>query len=125
MKNNILSKIVFIFLCSLFSCSKSLPVLDGIDLKEWNTDKNACTGKRLAMKDALTNQKEKLLGLNEMEIVTLLGKPDGNELYKRNQKFYYYAIQPSKECNLKTQNAVLQLVVRFTAMGVANEVSIE
>jgi hypothetical protein len=125
MKNNILAKIAFVITCSLFSCSKSLPVLDGVDLKEWSDDKNACMGKRIAMKDAITNQKEKLLGLNEMELVSLLGKPDNNELYKRNQKFYYYHILPSKDCNLKTQNAVLQLVVRFTAMGVANEVSVE
>lgn len=125
MENNIFVKIAFVITCSLFSCSKSLPVLDGIDLKEWSDDKNACAGKRLAMKDAISNQKEKLLGLNEMELVSLLGKPDNNELYKRNQKFYYYHILPSKDCNLKTQNAVLQLVVRFTAMGVANEVSVE
>ncbi len=42
---------------------------------------------------------EKMLGLNEMEIVDLLGKPDKQELYKRNQKFYRYYLQPGPACS--------------------------
>ena len=125
MKKNTLTNTAFIFVLTFLSCSKSLPTLDGVDLKVWNTDKNACTGKRSDMKAAISLQKEKLLGLNEMEIVSLLGLPDNNELYKRNQKFYYYSVLPSKECNLQSQNPKLELIIRFTAMGVANEVSIE
>jgi outer membrane protein assembly factor BamE (lipoprotein component of BamABCDE complex) len=108
------------------SCGKSLPVLDGIDRQAWKDDKNACAEKRTEMIDRITAQKEKLLGLTEVELVELLGKPDRNELYKRNQKFYYYFVQPSEKCidQLKNKHPA-QLVVRFNAVGLAKEVSVD
>jgi len=72
----------------------------------------------------LENQKEELKGLSEKDIINLLGRPDQNELYKRNQKFYRYDITPGKSCSSST-GAGQQLVIRFTAMGYAKEVSIE
>jgi hypothetical protein len=108
------------------SCGKDLPVLTGIDQQVWKDDKNACTEKRTAMIDGITSQKEKLLGLSESDVVELLGKPDRNELYKRNQKFYYYFIQPSKDCQMKPKvDHPAHLVVRFNAMGLAKEISID
>ena len=71
----------------------------------------------------MKNQKDELKGLSEKDIIALLGRPDHNELYKRNQKFYYYDIEPGKSCN--NEVAGQQLVIRFTAMGYAKEVSIE
>jgi outer membrane protein assembly factor BamE (lipoprotein component of BamABCDE complex) len=110
----------------LGSCGKDLPVLNGIDQQVWKDDKNGCTAKRTSMIDGITSQKEKLLGLSETDVVELLGKPDRNELYKRNQKFYYYFIQPSEDC--ETQPKVdhpAHLVVRFNAMGLAKEISVD
>lgn len=109
----------------LSSCGKSLPVLDGIDQLSWKNDKNACAGKRLEMIEGIQTQKEKLLALSELEIVELLGKPDQNELYKRNQKFYYYFVQPSKECDSSNADHPTRLVIRFNAMGLAKEISVE
>ena len=77
------------------------------------------------MKDALVSQKDKLLALSELDIVDLLGKPDEQELYKRNQKFYYYFIEPSPECSLPSEGASLRLVIRFNAMGLAKEIVTE
>ena len=77
------------------------------------------------MKEAILSQKEKLLALSELDIVDLLGKPDQEELYKRNQKFYYYFIEPSEECNLGSQEKSLRLVIRFNAMGLAKEIVTE
>lgn len=76
------------------------------------------------MLEAMKAEKEKLLSLNELQIVELLGRPDQNELYKRNQKFYYYFLQPSPDCPAPAPEA-LRLVIRFNAMGLAKEVSIE
>jgi outer membrane protein assembly factor BamE (lipoprotein component of BamABCDE complex) len=74
---------------------------------------------------AMESQSKKLLALSEQEVIALLGKPDENELYKRNQKFYYYFVQPSPTCT----NAVIQnpkkLVIRFNAVGLAKEVGFE
>ncbi|HEX6892106.1 MAG TPA: hypothetical protein VF141_15470, partial [Chryseolinea sp.] len=61
--------------------------MEGIDVTTWKNDKKGCAGERLEMKEAILSQKDKLLALSELDIVDLLGKPDQEELYKRNQKF--------------------------------------
>jgi hypothetical protein len=116
----------FLFTFIFFSCGKSLPTLDGIDLKSWHEDKNGCSGKRLSMKESIIAQREKLLALEELQIVALLGKPDQNELSKRNQKFYYYYLQSAKECsNSDSTITPKRLAIRFNAMGLAKEVQVE
>lgn len=107
------------------SCGPSLPHLEGIDVAAWKNDKNACKGDRVKMIDSLLLQKEKLLALTELDIVDVLGKPDRQELYKRNQKFYYYFIMPSQECNLSASTGSRQLVIRFNAVGLAKEIVTE
>ena len=114
-----------LFLALLISsCGRDLPELEGMDLVSWKNDKNACSGNRLEMLKSIESGKEKLIALSEMDIVALLGKPDQNELYKRNQKFYTYFIQPAAVCKTGT-NHPKRLVIRFNAMGLAKEVSIE
>ena len=76
------------------------------------------------MTESIVSQKNKLLALSEKQVVALLGKPDQNELYKRNQKFYSYFITPASSCNHATTTAKV-LRVRFNAMGLAKEVNIE
>ncbi len=106
------------------SCRKPLPELKGIETEVWTVDKNGCSGVRANSIEALKEQKSALLGLSEMEIVQVLGKPDRNELYKRNQKFYYYYLQPAPECEQHPDSA-LRLAIRFNAMGLAKEISVE
>lgn len=71
----------------------------------------------------LTKQKDKLKGLSQGDIVELLGRPDQNELYKRNQKFFYYLLTPGKECG--SDSVAHRLSLRFNAMGFAKEVLVE
>jgi len=127
MKRSHLNLLSFSFILAItLSCGKSLPDLTDIDLAVWQQDRNGCLGKRAAMETSLEKQKNRLLGLSEAQIGTLLGRPDDNELYKRNQKFYHYAIQASKNCGgVPVGTTPKELVIRFTAMGIANEVSIE
>lgn len=106
----------------LIMCGKSLPDLAPIDLAAWKDDKGGCKQRRITFLHPLQNQKDELKGLSEKDIIRLLGRPDYNELYKRNQKFYYYAIAPGKSCG--EQIAGEQLIIRFTAMGYAKEISI-
>lgn len=115
---------VTIFLINI-SCGQPLPTLDQIDLYAWKNDKQACHGKRASMSSALESQSEKLLALDESEIIELLGKPDEAELYTRNQKFYYYFVDPSKGCAQADSTASRRLIIRFNATGLAKEVSIE
>lgn len=116
--------LMFLALTVVLSCGKPLPKLENINLDEWKSDKNGCNGKRAQFIDALKTERTKLAGLNEMSIIELLGKPDQNELYKRNQKFYFYFLQPGALCGNDSIPA-LRLSVRFNAMGLAKEVMIE
>ena len=114
--------IIFLFIAG---CGKDLPELEGIDKAEWVKDRNGCLNLRRGMADAIRKEKEKLLALDELEVVALLGKPDHNELYRRNQKFYLYFILPAPECAGATDTITQKLVVRFNAMGLAKEVLVE
>ncbi len=113
---------VFTLLLSIvfISCDRPLPSLANVDQERWKNDKSGCKGDRAAMLQPLKEQKAKLQGLSEMQIVKLLGKPDQNELYKRNQKFFFYWISGPK-CSTDS----LRLGIRFTAMGFAKEISFE
>jgi hypothetical protein len=115
-----LSAILFL-LC--LGCAKQAPTLEGVDTERWRADKNACLGYRHETEVALTRDKEKLKGLSEMDIVNLLGRPDKNELYKRNQKFFCYYVSPGPDCDSPDERPV-QLIIRFNAMGYAQLVSV-
>ena len=108
----------------IVACGKPLPDLSPIDLAQWKEDKAGCNEVRYSFVEELKIQKDELKGLSEKDIIELLGRPDRNELYKRNQKFYYYDIEPGKKCD-STIKDTQQLIVRFNAMGMAKEVSIE
>jgi len=105
------------------SCGKPLPTLEGIDSGRWTEDKNACGDARASMRIAIEREKEKLLGLGQMEVVKLLGKPDQNELFSRNQKFFYYFLEPGPPCG--GDSTADRLTIRFNAVGLAKEVLIE
>lgn len=109
----------------LGGCGKSLPVLDGIDMMSWKNDKNGCGGQRAEMMTAMDAQKDKLLSLSEIEVVEVLGKPDQNELYKRNQKFFYYFVEPAAACEQSGDEDPMRLIVRFNAVGLAKEIILE
>jgi len=109
----------------LSGCGKPVPALEGFDKAAFEGDKNGCRGIRSDYEQILSKQQDKLLSLSETQIVELLGMPDQNELYKRNQKFYFYYIKPnSKVCGGPDSTSV-RLMVRFNAMGLAKEVTIE
>jgi hypothetical protein len=106
------------------SCSKPLPALEGIDRAQWIEDRNACKNVRASMRTTLDQQKEKLLALDQMQVVELLGRPDQNELSSRNQKFFYYFIEPGPDCQSSSGAEPERLAIRFNAMGLAKEVAI-
>jgi len=115
---------VLCVLLILSSCGKSLPEIENLHLEEWRKDKNACGNYRSENIEALRVQKERLLALNESQIIELLGRPDRNELYKRNQKFFHYCLEAGAECSHAKENAS-RMIIRFNAMGLAKEIAIE
>ena len=119
-----MKKLFILLVCVAFGCGKPLPQLENIDMKQWKDDKFGCNGFREKSLETLSSQKDELKGLSEADILQLLGRPDQNELYKRNQKFFYYFIEPSVKCDSSKQSA-RRLSIRFNAMEMAKEVVIE
>lgn len=115
---------VLLIALALTACGKSLPEFEKLDLTAWRNDKNACGEYRSSTFEKFQLQKEKLLALDESQIIELLGRPDQNELYKRNQKFFYYYLKPSSACPQPSAEPQ-RLAIRFNAMGLAKEVAIE
>lgn len=110
---------------ALLSCAKDLPSLEGVDPPMWKEDRNGCSGRRSSMKAAILREKEKLLATDEMQVVELLGMPDRQELLKRNQKFYYYFMEPAAGCDSGTVESPEKLVIRFNATGLVKSVLVE
>jgi len=107
-----------------FGCSKPVPQLDGIDLKTWKDDAKACQNKRGAFIDALKNQRDKLKGLDEKDLTSLLGQPDRKDLSEHHGKTYQYFLSPGPGCE-GVDSVSLSLIVRFNATGVSREVAVE
>jgi hypothetical protein len=122
-QKNTMTRLLIIGVLICLGCRKTLPVFEDVDIEAWKKDKNGCADIRSHSIQSLIRQKEKLKTLSEMEIVSLLGKPDQNELYKRNQKFYYYFLSPSTKCG--GSDTVPTLIIRFNAVGLAKEIIIE
>jgi hypothetical protein len=93
-------------------------------MKQWKGDKNGCNHYREKTLEAFVAQKNKLLALDESQIAQLLGRPDQTELYRRNQKFYTYYVEPSGKCDPLKANSK-RLVIRFNGMRVSKEAEIE
>jgi len=124
--------VIFVaFLFVIASCGKPVPKLENFDQATWKSDRKACQDHRMAMAASLEAQRSKMLALDEMAIVSLLGNPDQNELYTRNQKFYTYFLQPGPDCAAANiapgagSAAPKKLVIRFNAMGLAKEIIVE
>lgn len=102
-------------------CGKEKILLENFDEQTWKGDRKGCKDSRLELSEVILAQKEKLLARNEIDIIAILGKPDENELYKRNEKFYYYYVRPSGECD-EGSGESKRLIIRFNAMGLAKEI---
>ncbi|MEZ4972992.1 MAG: hypothetical protein R2820_06755 [Cyclobacteriaceae bacterium] len=118
------SQLSLIFILLALSCGKPLPTLEGVDLKMWKEDRYGCLGYRAPMIDAITQQKEELKALSEMDLVELLGRPDENQLLDRNQKIYAYYLEPGPACD-SSKSEPRQLILRINAMGLAKETLIK
>ncbi|MEP2772202.1 MAG: hypothetical protein ABJH05_08635 [Fulvivirga sp.] len=107
----------------VIACATKNHDLANFDEATWQADENGCKGDRVSMIQNLQNSKDELKGLNQNEIVAILGKPERHELYKRSQKFFYYQITADDTCDEPADNNIY-LSIRFNATGLAKEVII-
>lgn len=120
----ILAPLLSVFL--LAACQSMPADIAGFDPYVWKQDKSGCGSERSHMTDTLMVQRDKLLQLNENELIRLLGNPDARELYERNQKFLIYLVEPNARCNAPEDAPITAkaLHIRLNAIGRANEVYI-
>lgn len=118
-----MKKILALLLLALvISCTKKAELGD-FDIERWKNDANGCMGERAEMIQGLLDIKPNLLGLYQKSIIKALGQPEKEELYKRSQTYYIYHIDPSEDCENALKDPRL-LRIRFTSLGIANEIDI-
>lgn len=114
---------ILLLIITLSSCTKKVDTGD-FDTQAWQEDVKGCEGIRADMVTDLQELKPRLLGLYQKSIIKVLGEPEEQELYKRSQTYYVYYIDAAEDCPVAIQNP-RKLEVRFTALGIANEVNIK
>jgi hypothetical protein len=119
-----LSRLSLLVILLLIACGKSGPAIEGFDRAVWKNDQNGCGAHRATLSEVVLKNKDQLLGLGEMDIISVLGNPDQWELYSRNQKFYRYYLEPNEKCGSPSLHPK-RLVVRFNAVGLAKEITLE
>jgi len=124
-------KKLIILLCYflLVSCSNNRDFpKDKFDQALWKSDAMGCSNQRLKLLNNFNLIKEELYELSEVEIRSVLGKPDKVELYKRKQKFYYYFIENGTQCSKTEAEEISEgrsIMVRFSALNAVNEISLK
>ncbi|MDX5421116.1 MAG: hypothetical protein LPK14_02605 [Hymenobacteraceae bacterium] len=98
--------------------------LQGFDSETWKADRYGCEGGRQAMVDEFEGIRRELYGKKEYVIRNVLGKPDSEELLERNQRIYYYYIEPGTQCTERNRLSEANRVeVRINPTGKVSEVT--
>ncbi|MDJ1479622.1 hypothetical protein QNI16_03940 [Cytophagaceae bacterium YF14B1] len=122
----LLMRFSYVSILTLFflSCSADQNQFKEFDSIAWKKDYKACSGQRLAMKKDFEQIKSKLKGLDQMEIIDVLGKPDFQRLEDRHMKSYLYFLEPASTCTTGKADAKT-IVVRFNSVDRAFEIIYE
>ena len=116
------SGIVFFFIILLQSCTSAIEI-EGFSSEDWKADRNGCLNTRAASKPDIIEATDQILGKTEQDVLRLMGRPDKNELKRRQQKFYIYYLEPGPLCeSIQASDSASYLSIRFNATGVVNEV---
>lgn len=113
----------FISVLCLSACSTP-ESLRSFDSDTWKDDRYACEGKRSALINELEAIRKELYGKKEYIVRNVLGKPDSEELMERNQRIYYYYLEPGAQCeNRNILSDANRIQVRINSLGKVSEVS--
>ena len=106
-----------VLLCSCYS----IPEIEGFDKEAWTQEMVSCSDSKIEYAELILEHEDKLLGEGQAEVKALLGPPSENELYLRNQKFFYYDLTlNSDSCEVLFQ----RLSLRFDALDRVSEIMI-
>jgi outer membrane protein assembly factor BamE (lipoprotein component of BamABCDE complex) len=108
------------------ACSSNSPADIPLDSTTWKQDKKGCTGKRAELLPQFEEARDLMMGMRERDILQVLGRPDKQDLHKRNQKFYIYYVQQGSQCEGNQHLAPGKIIrMRFSALDLVNEISYE
>ncbi len=114
----------FLLILTVLMCSCYPKIsIEGFDNEAWQKPIETCDDNKESLAQLLIMQQDKILGKGQAEIKELLGQPSEHELYRRNQKFFFYILTPADTC----KNVMIQtkLSIKFDAIDRAKELMIE
>ncbi len=107
------------------SCGKKAN-LGTFNSKLWVADKGGCKGERASQITELKSLKKNLKGLSSNDFLTYFGAPDIQRLTQRNQEYFVYFLEQGPHCNnLRPVSNAKTMVVRFSAIKLATEISFQ
>lgn len=112
----------YLLLLTIGGCSDPLPT--GVDSVAWKANYQSCTGDRLAAWVDFKSTKERFIGVSEQSVLKVLGMPDRQELYLRNQRIFYYYITPGAQCGGTYTAKGEQIYLRISATNKVTEINI-
>lgn len=95
--------------------------IENFDFQKWKNDSKGCKNERWELAEILEKQSEKLMGLSQAQVVGLLGKPDAQELLKRNAKIFTYYLSEGSQCGQGSQEGIA-LIIHFGALNYVSEI---
>ncbi|MDN3203684.1 hypothetical protein [Algoriphagus sediminis] len=108
----------------LGSCSSKLDAGD-INLENWKADRYGCNGLRIQDLEEIRRIKNTFLGASNQSIIKTLGRPDRVELVDKSQSFFFYFLEPSRDCEgVETEKEPLKVLFRMNAISKVSEVTI-
>lgn len=103
-------------------CLKKVEIKD-FDTDLWASDPKGCQNIRPQLIDKININKKQILGLYQKDVLKIFGQPEEQELYKRSQTYYVYYLDAAETCKMPIENP-RKLYIRFTSLGIANELTI-
>lgn len=116
--------ICFLVLFLNFSCKEKKSIA-GFDGNTWKSYKLGCEGNRSEVVDSILSNKKTWQGLDDDDIVELLGAPERSYYYERNVRAFGYYIQPGKQCNPNLVGFGNRLIIEFNATGFSKRIFLE
>ncbi|TXK46398.1 hypothetical protein FVR03_10970 [Pontibacter qinzhouensis] len=113
------------FLLSLLLVACSEPAqIEGFDSTGWKADRLGCAGTREKMQQEFEQVRQELYTKGEAEIISILGRPDGEQLMARGQRIFYYYLEPGSQCKQKNNlSEANRAEVRLNALNKVSEVT--
>lgn len=110
---------------ALLSCGEA-EKLGNVNLENFKSDRNGCKNLRQIEIDNLMAVQDSLLGMSENEIFNTLGRYDMQILDRRQKKVFIYCLENGEHCQYEDAfPTVRTLALRFNAVSLVNEVSIQ